>query len=519
MKKRVIAMLTVLAMSMTMLVGCGATTESVTEKMSKVMAEATSTDANMKMDFSMKMTGTDESNVESSMEMAFGMNVDLQTVKESDTKSTGKVDGTVDIDLLGFQTSVPVTVYSQLDGDNVVTYSYDSDEKYWAKTSDDATDDMLSTINDMDFISITDNLELSKDKVKINDVDCYELKGSISGDEFNKIANSLTGVLDSSETGESLEDVDMSGLKADVTIYANSKTYEPVQITMDFSGSDFTSMLGDTEELLGTEVKIDIEKFEITITYNGLNSVDGIEIPEDALNAEEADDSDSNFEGKSEVKELTVEDVENPDVDEISDTEASIDDNLEWIEYVNNNFPTTFEDDTFSYQMWSFANEYTNDETCYVVEVTNITDDVIVGEGAVRAYDADGNLVDADSYSCPALSAGQSYAEVYYIDSKATNVELSMISDTVFDSDKPVDITVTEKSAEDDKIVFDVKNNASEDLNYSSIQIVFFKDGNAINNTYLYGDESTIPAGETVEMSASVYGAYDSYKIYPWGSY
>ena len=509
MRKKVLSVLVAVSMIAALLTGCGATNESVITKMVEKTSSSKSVDANMIFDLSMSMTSTDDNSAETSMSMALGVDANIQTLKSSETDSVTKLEGNVNANLFGFDMKIPVLAYSDLSDDSLVTYSYDSDSKSWKKETSDDIDSYLN-MSSIDFTDYTDSLELSKDKVEIDGNKCYQLTGTVSGDKFSSV---FGDALEDS----TLEDIDYSSLVADVVLYVNSKTYYPVSMTADFSNSDFSSLTEssdeDTFDLFG-DVTYSVDTFKVSITYNGFDTIDSLDIPEDALNAVEEDDS--NFilgNGVSETdSEITFNLDDNEDSSELASEDTSLD-NWDWISYVDNNYPTQFDDEVFSYQMWSYTDDSDEDTVYYVVEVTNITDDAVCGEGAIRAYDVDGNLVDADSYSTPTLASGQSYAEVYYIDKSAESVELSLMSDTVFDS--PADITVTEKEVTDDEIKFDVTNNGDEDLSNHNIMVVFFKGEQPVDYTYLRSDSTGLTAGETVEMSAYLFEDFDSYKVYP----
>ena len=120
-------------------------------------------------------------------------------------------------------------------------------------------------------------------KEKINDKDTYHIIGSISKDGMNNILKSF-GILDQLKEDEK-ESFDlllslMEKVEIDIWVYTDSYLEAKLQLDM----CDLLKSLVETSP----ETSADFSEAIVTITFDGYNNVNSIEIPQEALDAEES---------------------------------------------------------------------------------------------------------------------------------------------------------------------------------------------------------------------------------------
>jgi len=273
------------------LTGCSfkATPESISKKVISHMASVKSAAGNMTVEFNGNISIPDydqEMDMEMTMDMDFEMTTDPIVSHET---------GSLDMTAAGQSMSYKTEVYSQVDDDQMLTYTSEDDGDTWTKTTTDMDDDELenagAVFNEQLFKNIQDgeyDTELAEDTEKVNDADCYVLSFTCSGDQIRDIMT----VSSMEDMFEGIDDKDLEDTDVDISIYVDKKTWEPLKYTMDMAdlGALFIeSSMGLTGSDIDVDTDIDTFTYEETIDeYNG---VDEIEIPKEALKAEESTDS------------------------------------------------------------------------------------------------------------------------------------------------------------------------------------------------------------------------------------
>ena len=184
-------------------------------------------------------------------------------------------------------------MYSEKDGDTVISYSSDDDGATWTKKQSEkasfSMDDMSAVIG-----SAKEIQKIGTESVDGHDMDVYT--AIVDGQYLQKAMNAagsdnpLSGIV-----GETGSEDGSNGLgDFEVTIYVDKETKLPVRFSI-----DLTSMMKDLmdaalkasmdmSEMEGMEVSVDIPTALIDCNLSQFNSVQTIEIPEDIkANAQE----------------------------------------------------------------------------------------------------------------------------------------------------------------------------------------------------------------------------------------
>ena len=133
-----------------------------------------------------------------------------------------------------------------------------------------------SSIQDM--YAITEDgkdMTLSEETEKIGDREVYVLTSTITGEEFQEIM----GVMENMTEG--VGDMDWSNMQANVTMKIYKDTILPASVSIEMSDS------GEGIESEGVTVKFN--NLSVVMNYVDFDSVDSIEIPEEALAAKSVD--------------------------------------------------------------------------------------------------------------------------------------------------------------------------------------------------------------------------------------
>jgi len=264
MKKKLSLVLCICMISILAITGCSKSSrEDILADMITSTKETKSADMNIKMVIDMDATtnGTTQNTK---------INCDLNAQATTDP-SVCKIDGKFDMALLGMNKSMGVKSYSIKEEDgSYTTYTFVEGQDKWTKAKVNQDSDKMNELaNFKSMEGMFDNFQLADGTTDVNNVKCYKLTGSFEGDNLEKMLGSVESL--SGNMKDSL-----GGLKANVEVYVNAKDKMPVQIKIDFKDSDLASAMGATE---GSTLKVN--DFYITMTYNGMNTIDKLEVPED----------------------------------------------------------------------------------------------------------------------------------------------------------------------------------------------------------------------------------------------
>ena len=232
----------------TLLGGCGkkVTAQSLVEEMNAKLENTKSYEAAMDMGMSM--------NVEAE---GVGMDIDLSMAGNTETVMDPMIthmDMTMDMSLLGL--SMDMDMYLQIDGEQPVS------------------DDMnLNNIT----VNVGDpaNLKLAEKTETLDGGEAYVITGTISGAELQDVLASAESMM------EGLGEVDLTSMQADMTLWIYKDTGYPASMEVVMSGD------GISTEADGVTIRV--TELSVVTDYIGFDTIDTIEIPDEALAASEID--------------------------------------------------------------------------------------------------------------------------------------------------------------------------------------------------------------------------------------
>lgn len=263
-KKIVWLLVSVMLLSAVVFGGCGkkeVTAESLVKEVNENMEKVKSYTGDMDMKMSMNV---------SSQGVAMDMDMGMQgTIEYTAEPEIVHMKGTMDVSLLGL--SMDMDMYSQVEDDKATVYMCMMNE--WMK-SETGIDE--SSIQDMYAIAEDGkDMTLAEETEKIGDREVYVLTSTITGEEFQEIM----GVMENMTEG--VGDMDWSNMQANVTMKIYKDTILPASVSIEMSDS------GEGIESEGVTVKFN--NLSVAMNYVDFDSVDSIEIPEEALAAKSVD--------------------------------------------------------------------------------------------------------------------------------------------------------------------------------------------------------------------------------------
>lgn len=263
-KKIVWLLVSVMLLSAVVFGGCGkkeVTAESLVKEVNENMEKVKSYTGDMDMKMSMNV---------SSQGVAMDMDMGMQgTIEYTAEPEIVHMKGTMDVSLLGL--SMDMDMYSQVEDNKATVYMCMMNE--WMK-SETGIDE--SSIQDMYAIAEDGkDMTLAEETEKIGDREVYVLTSTITGEEFQEIM----GVMENMTEG--VGDMDWSNMQANVTMKIYKDTILPASVSIEMSDS------GEGIESEGVTVKFN--NLSVVMNYVDFDSVDSIEIPEEALAAKSVD--------------------------------------------------------------------------------------------------------------------------------------------------------------------------------------------------------------------------------------
>lgn len=148
------------------------------------------------------------------------------------------------------------------------------------------------------------------------------------------------------------------------------------------------------------------------------------------------------------------------------------------------------------------------DDCCYVMFITNNSNQLVQIEAQITAYDAQGNAVDSASGYVRALSPGQtSYVDAWFEDSELAqsfDYSLEVTEEDYYRSIEDVTYTYDLTA---DGVVIAATNNGDADAWFVRACAVFLKNGIPVDMdwSYITNSNSVIPAGETLTEELNCY--------------
>lgn len=244
--------------------GCGTkkeklTAESILEQVNENMDNIQSVSGNMAMNVDMKIS---ESGL--GMNLSMGMDCDLEMTMEPEIVHMA---GKLNLSLLGL--SMDMESYTVTEGDKKTNYT--KMNNVWEKSEEDAEDE--AGVGELfDELSSASELTLQKETEKIDDKEVYVLTAGVSGESLNSFMGSVESMAE--DAGE----LDLSGVEADVTLRVYKDEMLPAAVSVEISDA------GSVVESDGT--KMEIHSLSLELNYSEFDTIESIEIPEEALNSE-----------------------------------------------------------------------------------------------------------------------------------------------------------------------------------------------------------------------------------------
>lgn len=203
------------------------------------------------------------------------MDVDLVLAGEWETAvnpAAFHFDGTLGLDVMGF--GMDFEIYGVEEDGKYVTYAKTAGQ--WSKFEGQAK----SFDNWDGFYELEpDSIELSQESGEVNEKETSVIHTEISGEDVIELMKKAEFLEDD------LGDADISGLKADIALEIYKESGLPASVNVDF-GDSLSSAAQSSEELAGLP---GVGKCVINVNVMEYNSVDSIEVPQEALTAEETE--------------------------------------------------------------------------------------------------------------------------------------------------------------------------------------------------------------------------------------
>lgn len=247
-------------MTMALIAGCGkkATPQSLLTDMNKKLKDVKSTEASMIMDMKLSQKG-EKAEVK--------MKMDAETIlKTGESHSEGEIS----MKVMGQSVSTEVESYVVKEDDDYANYM--KQEGKWKKTKVDK-DKKTKVSTDLfdEFEKSFEKFKLSEDLVKVNDKECFELKGEVSSEIMKYV---LSSDMSKEVDLESYLSDDEEEVKVPCTLSIYKDELLPAKITLDMK--DMFSKMKDTAGM-------EVGKFKLEVSYDEFNKVKKIKVPKDVL--------------------------------------------------------------------------------------------------------------------------------------------------------------------------------------------------------------------------------------------
>lgn len=274
---------------MTAMTGCTKVTkESLAVKMYESVSKTESFKMDMKMD--LKAGGT-VSGITVDLKMGMDMGMDMNT-----EPAVIHGNGALTMNFLGMNEKVNLEMYSMNENGRTVTYTKSGD-KGWVKGDEEDSKETEKKGEKEVLLALLKNLNLSEETQDINGITCYELKGSVKGEELNRIWDSAGDLI---ESNKFMEELELENAELPVEIYISKEDKYPVKMTMDLKElmkETFDSLMKDPESQNENGVGIvefNCDTCSIELSFSSFGEVGVITVPEDVKKsaAEEEENSD-----------------------------------------------------------------------------------------------------------------------------------------------------------------------------------------------------------------------------------
>lgn len=319
--KKIVALALCLVMVIGLMTGCQKAMDAKTlvQKMDEAMKTVTEIGAEAEIDMEMKLGASGVT-----MGMALGMDVGMKAKTDF---SQLYANTAITMEMLGQTEEMAMEMYMTMVDGNAVTYVLESETETWVKTTMDDYAELLAQAQGAPAVQTyadvpTEKMTLAKEKVTVNDRECYVLTVDMDGEYFKSYMDEnmdeafaqmdeemAKAEAEMSEEEfeqvksmmEAVKNLDWSTLSAKSVYHVDAETFLPVEMTVEVLGlgetmqSIMTTLLAelmielDSAEL---EFTIDVPTFKLSaknMTYN--EAVEIPAVPQEAIdNAIDADE-------------------------------------------------------------------------------------------------------------------------------------------------------------------------------------------------------------------------------------
>ena len=199
-----------------------------------------------------------------------------------------RMDGELNMQIMSMKIPVPIESYTVKSGDKYVTYTKNGEE--WQKSETDvsggdmgalvfAGQELYQGIQEESLTMTEETLELDNE----TSTECYVIHSSIGGEVLNSLF-SMAGQVPGQENV--LGDFRIEDEKVDLDLYVDKKEKEIIRTRIDMRQL-MEKMMSDLTAQSGTDQTMKVDKFQIAVTIKERGETVEVEVPQEALDAEE----------------------------------------------------------------------------------------------------------------------------------------------------------------------------------------------------------------------------------------
>ena len=249
--KKIVALVLCLVMMVGLMSGCQKKMDADTlyQNMNEAMKAVTSQAVDMEMDLEFKV-----STMGIAMNMAMGMDMAMQAKSDF---SAMHMDITANVEAMGQSEEISMEVYTAVEDDAVVSYTYESEADTWIKSVEDGYQELTAQIQELTKELNLDQqpmpkgtLTLEKDQITVNDRKCYVLTQQVGGEELKTLMNAyMDKILNTiiEESGEEIDEetqqvldvfknLDWSKLSYKMVYHVDAETFLPLEGVCEITG-------------------------------------------------------------------------------------------------------------------------------------------------------------------------------------------------------------------------------------------------------------------------------------------
>ena len=249
--KKIVALVLCLVMMVGLMSGCQKKMDADTlyQNMNEAMKAVTSQAVDMEMDLEFKV-----STMGIAMNMAMGMEMAMQAKSDF---SAMHMDITANVEAVGQSEEISMEIYTAVEDDAVVSYTYESEADTWIKSVEDGYQELTAQIQELTKELNLDQqpmpkgtLTLEKDQITVNDRKCYVLTQQVGGEELKTLMNAyMDKILNTiiEESGEEIDEetqqvldvfknLDWSKLSYKMVYHVDAETFLPLEGVCEITG-------------------------------------------------------------------------------------------------------------------------------------------------------------------------------------------------------------------------------------------------------------------------------------------